>query len=109
MVCRDHGSGHAAEQFSVPLLACHKQYLVQWKIPVQGQMPDRFTAGCQARKNVQIPVATQKRLSLQSCATQPLTHQIKQGFIWLAQQKAHLPGALMWRVLKGELILQIRQ
>ena len=109
MIRRYHRGGHPPKQFSIPLLTSHEQHSLQRKLPVQSEMTNRFAAGCQTGKNIQVPVATQKRLGLQSRAAQPLTHQIKQGFVRLPQQEAHLPGALMGRILQCELILQIGQ
>ena len=109
MVRGYHRRWHPPEQFSIPLLTGHEQHSFQRKLPVQGEMTNRFAAGCQAGKNIQIPMATQKGLGLQSGATQSLTHQIKKRFVRLPQQEAHLPGALMRRLLQCELILQIVQ
>ena len=109
MIRRHHGGGHAPEQLRIPLLTGHQQHPLQGESPVQREMANRLSAGRQPGENIQKPVTTQQGLSLQSSPPEPLTHQIQQGRIRLPQQITDLPAALLLRILKRELILQIRQ
>ena len=73
MIGGNNRCGETIEQLSVPLLACHHHHLLKRQLPGLRQEANGFTAGCTLRQNIQEPVTTQLRFSLQSMAPQTLT------------------------------------